>query len=173
MKMVSSKGAQAQAIVADMSTISPTATRQLAETLAQKGIKMIDAPVSGGSEGAQKGTLSIMIGGAEEDLEKVRPVLEAMGTTITHVGPIGAGQLTKAINQIIVAGTYWSVAEGLVTGDQGRSGYGQSGSGCRRGGGRIMGLDQPLRQHDRQRLPPGFSGQTAPQGSQYCAECGP
>ena len=110
------QGAQAQAIVVDMSTISPTATRRMAETLAQKEIHMIDAPVSGGSEGAQQGTLSIMIGGADEDLEKVRPVLEAMGTTITHVGPTGAGQLTKAINQIIVAGTYWSVAEGLSLG---------------------------------------------------------
>ncbi len=100
----------------DMSTISPTATQQMAETLAQKGIKMIDAPVSGGSEGAQKGTLSIMVGGADDDVEKVRPVFEAMGTTITHMGPIGAGQLTKAINQIIVAGTYWGVAEGLSLG---------------------------------------------------------
>jgi len=110
------EGAQADAIVADMSTISPTATQQMAEILAQKGIKMIDAPVSGGSEGAQKGTLSIMIGGAEADVAKIKPVFEAMGTTITHIGPVGAGQLTKAINQIIVAGTYWSVAEGLALG---------------------------------------------------------
>jgi 3-hydroxyisobutyrate dehydrogenase len=77
---------------------------------------MIDAPVSGGSEGAQKGTLSIMVGGEAEDLEKVDPVLKAMGKTITHVGPVGAGQLTKAINQIIVGGTYWSVAEGVTLG---------------------------------------------------------
>jgi 3-hydroxyisobutyrate dehydrogenase len=109
-------GAQANTIVVDMSTISPTATQQMAETLAQKGIKMIDAPVSGGSEGAQKGTLSIMVGGADDAVEKVRPVFEAMGTTITHIGPVGAGQLTKAINQIIVAGTYWGVAEGLALG---------------------------------------------------------
>jgi 3-hydroxyisobutyrate dehydrogenase len=109
-------GAQADSIVVDMSTISPTATQKMASKLARKGIRMIDAPVSGGSEGAQKGTLSIMIGGMEDDVEKVRPVLEAMGTTITHVGPVGAGQLTKAINQIIVAGTYWSVAEGMALG---------------------------------------------------------
>jgi 3-hydroxyisobutyrate dehydrogenase len=110
------QGARPHAIVVDMSTISPTATRQIAETLARKEIHMIDAPVSGGSEGAQQGTLSIMIGGAEADVAKVRPVLEAMGTTITHIGSVGAGQLTKAINQIIVAGTYWSVAEGMSLG---------------------------------------------------------
>jgi 3-hydroxyisobutyrate dehydrogenase len=99
-----------------MSTISPSATRRIAEALGEKGIKMIDAPVSGGSEGAQKGTLSIMLGGEAEDLEKVGPVLRAMGTTITHIGSIGAGQLTKAINQIIVGGTFWSVAEGVILG---------------------------------------------------------
>jgi 3-hydroxyisobutyrate dehydrogenase len=109
-------GAQPGAIVVDMSTISPTATQQMSEALSAKGIAMIDAPVSGGSEGAQKGTLSIMIGGQEADVQKVRPVFEAMGTTITHIGSVGAGQLTKAINQIIVAGTYWSVAEGLALG---------------------------------------------------------
>jgi 3-hydroxyisobutyrate dehydrogenase len=72
--------------------------------------------VSGGSEGAQKGTLSIMVGGEASDLTEAMPVLQAMGSTITHVGPIGAGQITKAINQIIVAGTYWSVAEGMALG---------------------------------------------------------
>ena len=109
-------GAEAGAIVIDMSTISPTATQKMASELAAKGIKMLDAPVSGGSEGAQKGTLSIMVGGAAEDLDKAMPVLQAMGKTITHIGPIGAGQMTKAINQIVVAGTYWSVAEGVALG---------------------------------------------------------
>jgi len=110
------EGAQSGSIVVDMSTISPTATQRMAEALSPKGIAMVDAPVSGGSEGAQKGTLSIMVGGAEDDVAKVRPVFEAMGTTITHIGPVGAGQLTKAINQIIVAGTYCGVAEGLALG---------------------------------------------------------
>jgi len=109
-------GAQQGAIVVDMSTISPIATRRIAETLATKGIKMLDAPVSGGSEGAQNGTLTIMVGGEAADLETVMPVLEAMGKTITHVGPIGAGQITKAINQIIISGTYLTVAEGLTLG---------------------------------------------------------
>ncbi len=103
-------------LVVDMSTISPSATRAIADQLAAKSIAMIDAPVSGGSEGAEKGTLSIMIGGAAADVEKAKPVLSAMGSTLTHVGDIGAGQTTKAINQIIVAGTYWSVAEGMALG---------------------------------------------------------
>ena len=77
---------------------------------------MIDAPVSGGSEGAQQGTLSIMVGGEAADVARAMPVLTVMGSTITHVGPIGAGQTTKAINQIIAAGTYWSVAEGMSLG---------------------------------------------------------
>ncbi|NER85238.1 MAG: NAD(P)-dependent oxidoreductase, partial [Leptolyngbya sp. SIO1D8] len=109
-------GATPGAIVVDMSTISPTATQQIATTLAAKGIHMVDAPVSGGSEGAQKGTLSIMVGGEAEVVETVRPVLAAMGKTITHIGPIGSGQTTKAINQVIAAGTYWAVAEGLALG---------------------------------------------------------
>ena len=110
------KGAQSGAVVIDMSTISPKATRDIAAQLALQNISMLDAPVSGGSEGAQKGTLSIMVGGEAKDVDKVKPVLSALGSTITHVGPIGAGQTTKAINQIIVAGTYWAVAEGMALG---------------------------------------------------------
>lgn len=109
-------GASSGSMIVDMSTISPTATRDIAETLLKNDIKMIDAPVSGGSEGAQNGTLAIMIGGEAADVRRAMPVLEAMGKTITHVGPIGAGQITKAINQIIIAGTYLSVAEGMVLG---------------------------------------------------------
>jgi 3-hydroxyisobutyrate dehydrogenase len=99
-----------------MSTISPSATRRMAAALAEKEIRMIDAPVSGGSEGARNGTLAIMVGGAAEDVEKVRPVLATMGKTITHVGPIGSGQITKAINQVIIAATYLGVAEGMTLG---------------------------------------------------------
>ena len=75
---------------------------------------MVDAPVSGGSEGAQKATLTIFVGGEVGDVERARPVLAAMGKTITHVGPIGAGQAVKAVNQVILAGTYLGVAEGIV-----------------------------------------------------------
>ena len=109
-------GAPEGAILIDMSTISPAATRQMAQKLGAKGIKMLDAPVSGGPEGAQNGTLAIMVGGDPADFEKALPILEIMGKTVTHVGPIGAGQITKAINQIIISGTYLSVAEGLTLG---------------------------------------------------------
>ncbi|MGO9177241.1 MAG: NAD(P)-dependent oxidoreductase [Desulfobaccales bacterium] len=109
-------GARPGSVVVDMSTISPDATRKIEQVLRAKGIKMIDAPVSGGSEGAKQGTLAIMVGGDPEDVERVMPVLKAIGTKITHVGPIGAGQLTKAINQTIVAGVYLGVAEGMVLG---------------------------------------------------------
>jgi 3-hydroxyisobutyrate dehydrogenase len=109
-------GAPQGAIVIDMSTISPAATRQMAEELGKKGISMLDAPVSGGPEGAQNGTLAIMVGGDAADFKKALPILEIMGKTVTHVGPIGAGQITKAINQIIISGTYLTVAEGLTLG---------------------------------------------------------
>jgi len=109
-------GAPEGSIVVDMSTISPAATRRMAEMLAEKGVGMLDAPVSGGSEGAQNGTLSIMVGGEAAVFKKALPILETMGKTITHVGPIGAGQVTKAINQIVIAGTYLTMAEGLAIG---------------------------------------------------------
>ena len=108
------EGAHTGSLVVDMSTISPSATRDFAERLAQRGVAMLDAPVSGGSEGAKKGTLSIFVGGDAADLERARPVLESLGTTITHVGSIGAGQAVKAVNQVILAGTYLGVAEGIV-----------------------------------------------------------
>lgn len=107
----------ADALLVDMSTIAPGATRAFAERLARDtGASWLDAPVSGGSEGAIRGTLSIMVGGAAADLERARPALSLLGTTITHVGPVGAGQLAKAMNQVIIAGTYAAVAEGLVLG---------------------------------------------------------
>jgi len=107
-------GAGAGLLVVDMSTISPSATRGFAERLGAKGVRYLDAPVSGGSEGAKKGTLSIFVGGEAADLDLARPVLETLGTTITHMGAIGSGQAAKAINQVILAGTYVGVAEGIV-----------------------------------------------------------
>jgi 3-hydroxyisobutyrate dehydrogenase len=107
-------GASAGSLVIDCSTIAPGETRSFAERLAETGIALVDAPVSGGSEGAQKGTLTIMVGGEEAAVERARPVLEAMGSSITHMGPSGAGQATKAVNQVILAGTYLGVAEGMV-----------------------------------------------------------
>jgi 3-hydroxyisobutyrate dehydrogenase len=109
-------GMKSGSILIDVSTISPITTRKVAEKLAEKHIEMLDCPVSGGSEGAIKGTLSIMVGGKPEVLAKVMPVLQAMGKTISHVGTIGSGQVTKAINQVIIAGTYAAVAEGMAMG---------------------------------------------------------
>jgi 3-hydroxyisobutyrate dehydrogenase len=102
------------ALVIDCSTIAPAASRTFAERLAQQGVGFVDAPVSGGSEGALRGTLTIMVGGAPEDVARARPVLEAMGSSITHMGPVGAGQTTKAVNQVILSGVYLGVAEGMV-----------------------------------------------------------
>jgi 3-hydroxyisobutyrate dehydrogenase len=101
-------------LLVDCSTVSPDATREFARRLAERGTGMVDAPVSGGSEGAVKGTLTIFVGGETPHFERALPVLEAMGKTITHMGPSGAGQAAKAVNQVIIAGTYAGVAEGLV-----------------------------------------------------------
>ena len=89
-------------------------TRSFAARLGGQGIRFVDAPVTGGSEGAQKGTLAILVGGAPDDVERVRPVLDAIGASVTHFGPVGAGQAAKAVNQVILAGTYLGVAEGMV-----------------------------------------------------------
>ncbi len=107
-------GAAAGNLVIDCSTISPQATHRFAGILAQKGVHMLDAPVSGGSEGAAKGTLSIMVGGEATEFERALPVLQAMGKTITHVGPTGAGQMVKLVNQILVVVTMMGVSEALL-----------------------------------------------------------
>ena len=109
-------GLKAGAVLIDMSTVSPSVTREIAEKLTEKGIAMLDAPVSGGSEGAQKGTLAVMVGGEAAVLEQVRPILEHLARSVTHVGPSGSGQLVKAINQVVIAGTYAAVAEGMTLG---------------------------------------------------------
>ena len=107
-------GAAAGTLVIDCSTIDPAATRRFAARLAAHGIGFVDAPVTGGSEGARNATLAILVGGEPADVERARPVLAAIGRTITHFGPAGAGQAAKAVNQVILAGTYLGVAEGLV-----------------------------------------------------------
>ena len=101
-------------IYVDMSTISPAKTEELAETVRAQGAAMLDAPISGGEEGAIDGTLSIMVGGEESVFEDVYDLFEAMGETITLTGDNGAGQVTKATNQIIVGCTHQAVAEGLL-----------------------------------------------------------
>jgi 3-hydroxyisobutyrate dehydrogenase len=108
------EGARPGTLVVDCSTIAPSGSWDFAARLAEHDLRMVDAPVSGGSEGARNATLTIFVGGEATDVEHARPVLTAMGRTITHVGPIGAGQAVKAVNQIILAGTYLGVAEGIV-----------------------------------------------------------
>jgi len=107
-------GAREGSLIIDCSTIAPSGSWNFAERLDGRGLVFVDAPVSGGSEGARNATLTIFVGGHERDVERARPVLTAIGRTITHVGPIGAGQAVKAVNQVILAGAYLGVAEGIV-----------------------------------------------------------
>lgn len=106
------------AVVVDHSTVSAGTARAAHALLAQAGIGFLDAPVSGGVEGARNGKLSIMVGGDEPDLEKARPALESYALRITHMGPSGAGQATKAVNQVLVAGIAEAVCEGLALGEK-------------------------------------------------------
>ena len=106
-------------LIVDMSTISPVVTEELAEKAREKNASMLDAPVSGGDVGAIDGTLSIMVGGSEEDFERASPLFEVMGGTVTHVGPVGTGQVVKAANQIVVALTIEAISEALVLGSKG------------------------------------------------------
>ena len=107
-------GAQAGLIWVDNSTIQPAAARNLATQLAVKGVLSLDAPVSGGDIGARNGTLAIIVGGPADALEKVMPVFQAIGKTITHVGDAGAGQVAKAANQIMVAAQMVAMGELLI-----------------------------------------------------------
>jgi len=113
------QGAGEGSLIVDTSTSSPVLARELAEKARESGASMLDAPVSGGDVGAIEGTLSIMVGGNEEDFERARPLFEAMAGTVTHVGPAGAGQLVKACNQIVVALAIEAVSEALVLGSKG------------------------------------------------------
>ena len=107
-------GVRPGGVVVDMSTISPAATREIARRLAERGAEMLDAPVSGGEKGAIDGTLSIMVGGKPEVFERVLPVFQKMGRQIVHLGESGAGQVTKACNQLVLSLTLLGVAEALV-----------------------------------------------------------
>jgi 3-hydroxyisobutyrate dehydrogenase len=104
----------AGAVLVDCSTASPSLARELAATLAEQGRFFVDAPVSGGSEGAERGTLTVFVGGTEEAVALARPVIQAFGSRITHLGPAGSGQAAKAVNQVVLAGAYAGVAEGVV-----------------------------------------------------------
>jgi 3-hydroxyisobutyrate dehydrogenase len=108
------EGVRPGSLVIDHSTISPRATVRMAAALAGRGAHMLDAPVSGGSEGAEKGTLSIMVGGEGAQFERALPYFKSIGRAITHVGPSGSGQMTKLVNQILVVVNELAVSEALL-----------------------------------------------------------
>jgi 2-hydroxy-3-oxopropionate reductase len=110
------ESAKSGQIVIDMSSISPLVTKRVADALLEKGVEMLDAPVSGGQEKAEAGTLAFMVGGKQAVFEKCKGILGAMGASVTLVGDIGAGQTTKLVNQVIVAVNIAVVAEGLMLG---------------------------------------------------------
>ena len=101
-------------LVIDCSSIAPAATRRIADQFRAKGIGYVDAPVSGGSEGAIKGTLTIMCGGAEEDFARAEPLLQIIGARVTRIGPVGCGQIAKVANQVAITGTFMALAEALT-----------------------------------------------------------
>jgi 2-hydroxy-3-oxopropionate reductase len=108
------EGARAGLVLLDMSTISPLVSQKIGAALAQKSVQMLDAPVSGGEKGATDGVLSIMVGGDKAVFDKALPIFQAMGKTITHLGPLGAGGFTKLANQIIVAVNLTALGEALT-----------------------------------------------------------
>ena len=107
-------GLEEGGLVIDCSSIAPAATRRIADEFRAKGIGYVDAPVSGGSEGAIKGTLTIMCGGSEEDFARAEPVLQIIGAKVTRIGPVGCGQIAKVANQVAITGTFMALAEALT-----------------------------------------------------------
>ena len=107
-------GVKPGCVVADMSTVSPSTARQVSASLQEVGASLVDAPVSGGVEGANKGTLSVMAGGDSTNISRIMPVLEAISASVTHMGPVGFGQATKAVNQVMIAGIAEAVCEALA-----------------------------------------------------------
>ena len=112
------EGIRDGAVLLDCSTVSPSSEKELAEALAGKSVEVVDAPLSGGAEGAKNGVCTAFVGGSETAFASAKPILEAFCKTITHLGPTGAGQAAKAVNQIIISGTYASVGEGFAYAEQ-------------------------------------------------------
>lgn len=111
-------GVQPGSVLVDTSTVSPATAREVAGRLEKAGAGFVDAPVSGGVEGAKKGTLSVMAGGDSANISRIMPVLDAISGTVTHMGPVGSGQATKAVNQVMVAGIAEAVCEALALGEK-------------------------------------------------------
>jgi len=108
------RGLKPGSLVIDFSTISPASSQAMATTLGHSDVAYIDAPVTGGTEGARAGTLSVLVGAEAADLERALPVLQVVGERISHLGPVGAGQQAKAVNQVLVAGSYAAAAEAIA-----------------------------------------------------------
>jgi 3-hydroxyisobutyrate dehydrogenase-like beta-hydroxyacid dehydrogenase len=108
------RGLKPGSLVIDFSTISPATSQAMATTLGHSDVAYIDAPVTGGTEGARAGTLSVLVGAEAADLERALPVLQVVGERISHLGPVGAGQQAKAVNQVLVAGSYAAAAEAIA-----------------------------------------------------------
>jgi 3-hydroxyisobutyrate dehydrogenase len=111
-------GVKPGSVLVDTSTVSPATARQLAANLLEVGCGFVDAPVSGGVEGAKRGTLSVMAGGDSTNMSRIMPVMEAISATVTHMGPVGSGQATKAVNQVMIAGIAEAVCEALALGEK-------------------------------------------------------
>ena len=111
-------GVTPASVVVDTSTVSPVTARQVSDSLGEAGAGFVDAPVSGGVEGAKKGTLSVMAGGDSANISRIMPVLDAISASVTHMGPVGSGQATKAVNQVIIAGIAEAVCEALALGEK-------------------------------------------------------
>jgi len=105
-------------VLVDTSTVSPVTARQVSASLLDAGCGFVDAPVSGGVEGAQKGTLSVMAGGDSANMSRIMPILEAISSSVTHMGEVGSGQATKAVNQVMIAGIAEAVCEALALGEK-------------------------------------------------------
>ena len=152
------EGAEAGSVVIDMSTISPSVTREIACKLAGKGVHMLDGPVSGGIGGAETGTLSIMVGGEAEILERSRHVLEGMGTRITHCGGNGMGQVTKLANNITGQGNACGGNGGTDFCGQARRRPGGDAERIGRWSGAVVDAGEPRCADVRPRLRPGLHG---------------
>lgn len=149
-------GAREGTIIVDMSTISPEATRRIAQNLEQRGLTLLDAPVTGGDVGARNATLSIMVGGPREAYERCLPVLETLGKSIVYVGESGMGQTVKLVNQVIVALNLLAMAEGLAFAAKSGVDVGLALEAVQRGAAGSWALDHLAPRVLRGDLAPGF-----------------
>lgn len=150
------EGAHEGLIFVDNSTIKPETARTIAEKFSEVGVLSLDAPVSGGDIGAKAGTLTIMVGGDESAYEKVLPLLEVIGKTITYIGESGAGQIAKAANQVIVAGTMVAMAEALVLAQKSGVDPAKVVQAISRGAAQCWALDNKPARLFKRNLDPGF-----------------